>query len=223
MNKVYDEPSPVHDIIVSYVRPGTRVLDVGCATGQLSRRLVEELGCSAVGVEMCAGAAKQAQQWCEKVVVGDISSEGLWSALDGPFDYVLMADVLEHLPSPEKVLRKSLDWLRKDGRAIVAVPNVAHWSIRRNLLLGRWDYEPRGIMDDTHLRFYTRATLARLIEESGYRVESMSAVYLGPGEALVVRFGLPCSRCFLALDSIWIRAFPCPCAHQFIAKCAPAD
>jgi hypothetical protein len=83
---------------------------------------------------------------------------------------VVLADVLEHLPDPAALLRDLKNALTDEGLLIASVPNVAHWSVRRNLAFGRFDYEPSGIMDATHLRWFTRSTLTHLVESCGFDV-----------------------------------------------------
>jgi cyclopropane fatty-acyl-phospholipid synthase-like methyltransferase len=181
------------------------------------------LGCSVVGIELSTSAAEQAKERYEKVVVGDISKESLWQEIDGPFDRIVMADVLEHLPYPEQVLKKSLDWLSSDGKLIVSMPNIAHWTCRWNLLRGRWNYESRGIMDDTHLRFFTRSTLCKLIEECGYRVDEMDYMFHrpAPGDRYAAKLRLlPVKH--RTLDAAIVRMFPKSYAYQFVACCSRA-
>ena len=87
------------------------------------------------------------------------------------FDRVLLLDVLEHLHRPEVILQQCHETLRPEGRLIVSVPNIANITIRLMLLLGKFDYTERGILDKTHLRFFTRKTARRLLQENGYQVQ----------------------------------------------------
>jgi hypothetical protein len=89
-------------------------------------------------------------------------------------------DVLEHLRDPEGLLRRLRSILKPSGRLLCTGPNVAYWAMRKELLLGRWDYQDTGIMDRTHLRFYTAKSWRRLLETGGYRVESLQ-----PAEAMI--------------------------------------
>src|SRR5262249_49882611 len=91
----------------------------------------------------------------------------------GPFDVVVCADVLEHLPEPERLLAKIAAWLAPRGTLLVSLPNVAHVSVRAALLAGRFPYADRGILDRTHLRFYTRASGQRLLEDAGFRISEV--------------------------------------------------
>ena len=91
--------------------------------------------------------------------------------MDGKlFDRVLLLDVLEHLRNPEQILRQSHEVLKPDGLLIVSLPNIANIHVRLMLLFGRFDYAERGIMDKTHLRFFTRKTARRMLESNGYSI-----------------------------------------------------
>jgi 2-polyprenyl-3-methyl-5-hydroxy-6-metoxy-1,4-benzoquinol methylase len=91
----------------------------------------------------------------------------------GKFDVVVFADVLEHLPNPASVLHLTRKVLNPGGLVIASIPNIAHWSIRWELLRGRFDYQPYGIMDATHLRWFTEKTVRSLFESCGYEVETI--------------------------------------------------
>lgn len=217
MDKVYGgEPSIVHNKIIAQVEPESRVLDIGCGAGDLGKRLACELGCFVVGMEVCAEAAAIAKNGLERVIVGDISDESVWNQVEGLFDYVIMADALEHLVSPDALLQRIKNFLAPNGRLIISFPNVAHWSIRLNLLFGRWDYQPRGIMDDTHLRFYTRSAFVELMKKNGYSIDSITGTYLAPADSLAAKLRLLKLK-RLIIDAPWILAFPCLMTYQFIA------
>ena len=101
--------------------------------------------------------------------------------LDGSYDVLLFGDTLEHLADPVSVLRRLSTHLAADGTLIVSVPNVANWAIRLMLLSGRFRYTDRGILDRTHLRFYTRRTLVEMIESAGFRVQAVVGTIPVPG------------------------------------------
>jgi SAM-dependent methyltransferase len=102
----------------------------------------------------------------------DALSAGGWEA---PFDVVVCADVLEHLPRPEELLARIREWLAPGGTLFVSLPNVANVTVRAGLLFGRFPYAEKGILDRTHLRFYTRRSARRLLEDAGFRVRSVAA------------------------------------------------
>ncbi len=163
--------------IAGLMRPGSRVLEAGCATGYFTRYLTEKMGCRVIAVEINPAAAEQAAPFAERMVVGDITDDAVWEQAGGGFDFVVFADVLEHLADPGAVLRRCREHLAGGGAVVASIPNVAYYKIRKQLLLGRWDYTDSGIMDDSHLRFFTRKTVKELFEGSGYGVDALRRVY----------------------------------------------
>jgi SAM-dependent methyltransferase len=163
------DPKGPRKTLLDKIPVGSRVLDVGCWTGYFARYLVDERACSVVGVERHVEAAQQAEPYCESVIVGDLNQLDELD-LGGPYDSVLLLDVLEHVESPESVLTKCRE-LAPTGRIYASIPNVAHWSVRKMLLSGRWTYTDAGILDRSHLRFYTPDSANHLLETTGLTVE----------------------------------------------------
>jgi len=158
-------------VFVDLAAQGRRILEFGCSTGFLSRHLFNR-GCNVTGVEIDAEAAEKARQWCEKVHVIDLNQPDWANGLARDYDTILFGDVLEHLMDPESALRRASDLLLPNGRVIVCLPNIAYWKIRLSLLRGKFEYTSTGILDVTHMRFFTPETGRRLIEDSGYRILS---------------------------------------------------
>lgn len=158
-------------IFVDLASQGKRILELGCSDGFISRHLTER-GCLVTGVEIDSEAAQRARQWCEKVVNHDLNDLAWMQQVGGNFDTILCGDVLEHLVQPEITLRHLHRLLSPGGRVIICLPNIAHIRIRIMLLLGNFEYESAGIMDVTHLRFYTYRSAREMIERSGYRIVS---------------------------------------------------
>ena len=146
------------------------MLDVGCAGGYLAE-LLTAAGCTVVGVEPDAAAAAAARAHCESVTVGDFEDLEVRTALPGPFDAVIFGDVLEHMRDPGSVLAATQELLSPGSRVVASIPNIAHWSARVQLLLGRFPYAESGLFDATHLRFFTRGSARALAEQAGYVVE----------------------------------------------------
>ena len=134
------------------------------------------------------------------------------------FDIVLAADVLEHVRRPESLLREMRALLRASGTAVICVPNVAHWYPRFRSLLGAFDYDQRGILDRTHLRFFTRRSIRRLVEREGFTVRRLEAVGL-PLDALDVKGAG--GRVMRALDHLFLTVWPTMFGYQFILELAP--
>lgn len=152
----------------------SRVLDLGCWTGRLGEKLKKEKGCFVTGVDIDKSALKIAGKRLDFVCQADLDfPEILRKKIKEKFDYVVLTDVLEHLKNPERLLEKLKFFLNANGLLIVSIPNIANWSIRLSLLFGKFNYEETGILDKTHLRFFTRETAIKLIEESGYTIEKI--------------------------------------------------
>jgi len=165
------------------------VLEVGCAHGYLAEVLREQ-GCRVTGIEIDAEDAARARAHCEQVIVADVEEAGWIDELREPqFDAVVFSDVLEHLRNPSRVLREVRRLLKPEGGFIVAsVPNVAHISVRLELLLGSFRPEPVGILDATHLHFYTRDTLYDLLASAGFAVESWDCTTNEVGDHVVADY-----------------------------------
>lgn len=157
--------------IISFIRPGSRVLDIGCGTGSITQAILKERQVEIIGIEPNKERAEAAQKLGLRVLNDVYTDE--FAGKYGKFDYIVFADVLEHLEDPFDLLVKVMKSLSENGRVIASVPNVAHWSVRLSLLVGRFDYAPTGIMDATHLRWFTRESLVRLFMTAGYEVVEM--------------------------------------------------
>jgi len=178
---------------------------VGCAAGSVAQYLGGQKNCRVVGIERDPLLARKARAHCERVVVGDVESGNLLSKVKGAFGAIIFADVLEHLRSPEAVLAAAKTLLEPDGEVFVSVPNVANWRVRLRLLLGRFEYKDTGILDRTHLRFFTRHTAVKLIHSCGYQVVGMKTTS-GRGKFIPTLLS--------ALAPGWF-------AYQFIFKAVP--
>jgi 2-polyprenyl-3-methyl-5-hydroxy-6-metoxy-1,4-benzoquinol methylase len=156
-----------HTLMVELIGGTKRVLDVGCATGYLAEALVER-GCTVSGVEFDVEAAEEARPHLERLVIGDIETMDLLEAFgDDRFDVIVFGDVLEHLRNPLPVLRNAKALLADRGSVVASIPNIAHGSVRLALLAGRFDYQVLGLLDSTHVRFFTRSSLEDLFREAG--------------------------------------------------------
>lgn len=168
-----------HAKLVAAVGTGRRVLDVGCSSGYLAQPLAAR-GNTIVGIELDPVAARAAEEFCERVLVGDIEVMDL-PLEPASFDVVLCGDVVEHLRDPVAALARLRPLLVPGGRLVVSTPNVANWAIRLSLLGGRWRYTDRGILDRSHTHLFTRASLRDALEAAGYRVERIDFSVPVPG------------------------------------------
>ncbi|KQR16697.1 hypothetical protein ASF78_04895 [Cellulomonas sp. Leaf334] len=156
-----------HGLLLSLVGADRRVLDLGCATGYLAEALGAN-GCTVSGVEYVPEAAEKARPFLEKLVVADLNDFDLVAEFGaGTFDVLVFGDVLEHLLDPVSVLRSAVPLLAPGGSVVISIPNVAHGSLRLALLQGRWRYTDTGLLDRTHIRFFTRRSLLELLASAG--------------------------------------------------------
>ncbi len=173
-------------------RPRT-VLDVGCGIG-LNGAAAKRTGARVTGIEIVPASIERARKVLDEVLVADIEREAsLRDALgQRRFDLLLLADVLEHTTEPRAVLERLVPYLEDDGHVLISLPNVAAWPVRLGLLAGRFEYTRSGILDDTHLRFFTRESAVAMIEAAGLevlRVEQNPMLVRG-AKSLIER---PCS------------------------------
>jgi 2-polyprenyl-3-methyl-5-hydroxy-6-metoxy-1,4-benzoquinol methylase len=153
------------------------ILDVGCAVGYIGeflRRNPPQRWLA--GIELDARAAERARPHYDQLIVGSIEEQGVWDRLERKVDAMIFGDVLEHTADPVRVLQMAASHLSDEGIVIVSMPNVAHFKVRIRLLIGRFEYEEWGIMDRTHLRFFTRQTAHKMLRESGFEVLHAEAI-----------------------------------------------
>lgn len=214
-------PYEAHGLIAALVPKGARVLDIGCGSGVLGT-LIASLDNSVhyQGVEPSAVRAEKARSKGLRCHTGYLTSE-LRSDL-GVYDVVILADVIEHLDNPLALLDLARLYMKPDSILIVSAPNVAHWSVRLSLLFGRFDYTSTGILDATHVRWFTKASLLRCLHGAGLRVVGCRAA---PGRSLSVYDSVrklsSClapqlqSRIFGVISNMWPEMFAC----QFVVSC----
>ena len=195
-------------------RPPAKILDLGCSSGLLAERLTG-MGHQVVGVDLYE--FPEAAERMSAFYKADLS-QGVPPEVGTGFDLVLMADVLEHLSEPEVLLEQCMDLLTPEGSVILCVPNIAHWYPRTRAALGMFDYDQRGILDATHLRFFTRRSIRKLVERSGYTVRRMEPVGV-PLDAL----GLEgtSGRLVRLVDHFLVTLWPTMFGYQFIVEVTP--
>jgi 2-polyprenyl-3-methyl-5-hydroxy-6-metoxy-1,4-benzoquinol methylase len=209
-----ESPFSSHSLIIEKVASKSLVLDVGCGRGllakALARRQAHIIGVDALPPERIeAEVAEYHQLDLEQHEKLDLRRQ---------FDYVILADVIEHLRNEEDILRYLRRILKPDGRLIISTGNVAVWFYRISLLIGRFNYGPRGILDRTHVKLYTRSTFRRLIEKCGYKVRRFDYTNL-PFE--LVFESTARSRILRAVDHLYhllTRLWPTLFAYQFVAE-----
>jgi len=182
--KAIDE-DPEGMAVAEAVGAGPTVLDCGCGGGRIARRLA---GCTVDGIELSADAAEKARPVCRQVVQGSITDAASWRALGTPkYEVIVFCHVLEHLTEPLVALKLASERLSPSGHFVIVLPNVAIWRMRMHLLAGRWDYADEGILDRTHVRFYTLKSARELLAEAHLRVREERLLVMPPGGAALRR------------------------------------
>lgn len=197
---------------------GRRVLDVGAADGFLAERLAAA-GWRVTALEGDPELAARARGRSEAVIVADLDREV--PAVPGPYDAIVYGDVLEHLSDPLGVLLRLNRSLVPEGVVVVSVPNVAHLWVRLSLLVGRFDYVSRGILDRSHLRFFTRRTLLDLVAAAGLEVAELDVTPAPLPLVVPPRFHGSWLRAAHALHARAARAWKTGLAYQFVLLCRP--
>lgn len=154
------------------------VVELGCAAGALGAAYkAQNPACRWHGVELNEAAAALARQRLDQVTVADLDTQDPLEALDGqPIDALVYGDVLEHLRDPWSVLTRQAARLPAGGLVLACIPNMQHWSLIVRLLRGRWDYVGEGLLDRTHLRWFTPDTMVEMIQAAGLQVRDMVPV-----------------------------------------------
>jgi len=163
-----------HETVLRLVPDGMKVLDVGCSTGYLGASLAER-SCRVWGLDRDPAAVACLPSCYEDSRACDLDEIMAVPWPDMSFDVAIAADVLEHLRDPSRALAVLRHALKPNGLLVVSLPNVAHLSVRMRLLIGRFDYTETGLLDKTHLRFFTFSTATDLVRAAGFRLERVVA------------------------------------------------
>jgi methionine biosynthesis protein MetW len=180
--------SPQDDAYFEFDRPelrelvpagAARVLDVGCGAGALGGALRAERGIEVMGLEISADAAAHARERLDAVIEADLDQLEELPFERRSFDAMVFGDVLEHLHDPHRLLRALRPWLADGGALVCSIPNVGHWSVVLPLLTqDRWPYADAGLLDRTHVHFFTLAEADLMLRECGFAIESAATTTL---------------------------------------------
>jgi len=214
------DPHSSHSLILKWLGEGRgrRILDVGAADGIVSRRLTER-GWRVTGLEGDPALAQAGARHCERMLTANLNRE--IPEVAGPFDAILYGDVLEHLVDPLRVLVELDRALVPDGFVVISVPNIAHLYIRLLLLVGRFDYIDRGILDDSHLRFFTERSLRALIADAGLTVERFTATPAPLYQILPASWHKRWVAATHAVNAVIARSLPRLLGYQLIVLARP--
>ena len=161
-----------HRKIAQKIQGGNlRLLDIGCGPGFIAN-LIQNPDTEIIGIDLWeeTNRTPKFSRFIKQDIEKEFSLEGL-----AEFDYILLADILEHIRNPEEILEKCQTHLKNNGKLIVAVPNIANWTIRLGLLFGLFNYTPRGILDKSHIHFYTLNSIKQLIRKCSYRISEVDS------------------------------------------------
>jgi glycosyltransferase involved in cell wall biosynthesis len=168
----FDDPYSSHSLIWKYMREqkleGKKVLELGIGDASLTRRMHDD-GATVDGLEFDPVYIELAKPYCNRIISGDLDKVETLD-LDHDYDIIVAADILEHLVNPEYVLSKLKTHLKKGGLLVVSLPNVANIYVRMSLLFGRFNYHSKGLLDKTHLHFYTIKTASSMLSKTGWKI-----------------------------------------------------
>ncbi len=208
-------PYEAHRLVFEKIRPDSKVLDLGCASGYFAKELLKK-NCRVWGIDADKEAVAEAKKYCVDAKVMDLD-EFSPRFNRGAFDYILLLDVLEHLRNPDKLLKSLRNYLEKEGTIIISVPNVAFISLRLALLRGKFEYQKTGIMDESHLHFYTKKALIDLITKCGLKIVDFDAA---SGFSQITLIG----KYLNSIPKYWqyriTKLFPTLLGYQFIIVCS---
>jgi len=214
------DPHSSHSLILKWLGEGRgrRILDVGAADGIVSRRLTER-GWRVTGLEGDPALAQAGARYCERMLTANLNRD--IPDVAGPFDAILYGDVLEHLVDPLRVLVELDRALVPDGFVVISVPNIAHLYVRLLLLVGRFDYIDRGILDDSHLRFFTERSLRALLADAGLTVERFTATPAPLYQILPASWHKRWVAATHAVNAVIARSLPRLLGYQLIVLARP--
>jgi 2-polyprenyl-3-methyl-5-hydroxy-6-metoxy-1,4-benzoquinol methylase len=159
--------------VFNKIKPESVILDIGCSSGYFDSELINKKNCIVDGFELNKKDSESAEKVCRSVRNDNVEDYVFTKADENKYDYILFLDVLEHLVDPAKVLKKCKKLLKNSGQIIFSIPNMAHASVRLELLNGSFEYEDEGLLDRTHLHFYEKNNILELIQKSHYRLVEM--------------------------------------------------
>jgi 2-polyprenyl-3-methyl-5-hydroxy-6-metoxy-1,4-benzoquinol methylase len=215
-----NDPYSSHSVILARLREGNgrRILDVGSAQGVLAQKFTER-GFEVTCVEGSPELAALGKDKCREMIIANLDQP--LPRLNGQFDVIVYADILEHLRSPMDVFTGFNRYLQPNGQVIVSVPNFAHLWVRLNLLFGRFEYADRGILDRTHLRFFTLRSFQKFLHEAGLEWDEIIATPVPLMLAVPRRYHGGWLRALHSLNAVMAGCWRTMFGFQFVAVAHP--
>ena len=192
---------------IGQIPDGSAVLDIGCATGFMGDYLKRKKDCRVVGVEIGREEAREALKVLDRVLVGDVEDGRTLNKITEKFDVIIASAIIEHLKDPWRFLREIKKYLKKDGFIIVTTSNITHWATRMNMVRGKFEYQDYGVLDNTHLCFFTTHTFSQLLKDSGYKVDKFLIDPVGGG--------------YPKVSFLMSKLFPNLFAYQMLIRAVP--
>lgn len=210
-------PNDAHGISLQLVGQGKTVLELGAASGHVTKAL-KSLNNVVTAVERDARFSENLSEIADEVIITDLDWLDLRERLSGKkFEVVLAGDVLEHCSKPELVLLQIHDLLTPGGYVVISLPNIAHGDVRLSLLTGTFDYSDTGLLDRTHLRFFTRNSIHTFLSQSHFQVE---AVFASTASIGTTEFGPP--KAEIPIEAVqFVQKDPDALVYQYIVKAIP--
>ena len=173
------QQTPIHeyhnpDLLRLIPVQSKKIVEIGCSSGALAREFKKIApDCFWLGVEIDSTYAEMAKRYCDKSLVLDIETapESFWEEVKNS-DCWIFGDTLEHLRDPWKILRLIRANISNMGSVVACIPNAQHWSLQARLNIGDFRYEEAGLLDKTHLRWFTRQTIIEMFDQTGFRIEA---------------------------------------------------
>jgi glycosyltransferase involved in cell wall biosynthesis len=205
-----------HAVMFEMLRdlPRSRILDLGCSGGLLAEKL-RSRGHFVAGVDRSEVGA--VRNHTDAFIAADLN-DGIPKAVGAGYDVIIAGDVIEHLVHPGDALREMIRVLRPGGQVLLSVPNFAHWYPRLRVVIGLFGYDRRGILDSTHLRFFTRSTLRRLIRATGFDVVEESVTGL---PMVALSSGGRIANVLQGIDESLVRLRPTLFGYQYVMRLTP--
>ena len=204
--------------IAPQITPDSRVLELGSATGYFTEYMTTSLKCRVDCVELCQEMADRTKPFCQQMLVADLDKIALEDHFDvEAYDYIVIADVLEHLVAPQAVLTSCRKLLKPQGKLLLSVPNIAHVAVIGGLLRGEFNYTEEGLLDRTHLHFFTQKSLKNALTAANFSVDQLNAVVKLPEQTEI-------GDDYLDFSEVLQKALynqPDALAYQFIVTASP--
>jgi 2-polyprenyl-3-methyl-5-hydroxy-6-metoxy-1,4-benzoquinol methylase len=169
--------------IIEQVTKGAKVLDVGCGNGRMGEYLIKNNQNKVTGIDISQPAIDQAKKVLSEAYCLDLEKDAMPFS-EKSFEIIICGDILEHLFDPLSILKILSKYLKDDGFFLLSIPNVANIFIRLSLLKGNFNYQESGILDETHLRFFTLETIKKMLEQAGLKIVTLQGTRTGYGEEI---------------------------------------